>query len=253
VRPAEAEPKLDRQPRAERPVQLAQSAKRGGKKTDAPNPADTREEAARLLRENEILARRAALASADSFYLLLDPGRNRLMLKLQAATLQDYGVLGLEVGAPRVLFVPRPLPKDWQGRIWKRGELDPPRDLDRKEIVISTLGDTAYADSVTTSFGIPLTPDEKYPVPPRYHIRYEGGLSLEVRLPTATDSIGLIENTFSRRTHAWWADLKDALRPSERSDRVRLRVILSKDDAKSLYRAIPPDTKLLIVPGGPVS
>lgn len=253
MRSAEAEPKVDRAARAERPAELAQNAKKSAKKSDASNPADTREEAARLLRENEILARRAALASADSFYLLLDPGRNRLMLKLQAATLQDYGVLGLEVGAPRVLFIPRSLPKDWQGRIWKRGELDPPRDLDRKEIVISTLGDTAYADSVTTSFGIPPTPDEKYPVPPRYHIRYEGGLSLEVRLPAATDSIGLIENTFSRRTHAWWADLKDALRPTDRSDRVRLRVILSKDDAKSLYRAIPPETKLLILPGGPVS
>ena len=230
----------------------ASTAQAASKKTDAPKPVETREEAARLLRRNETLERLASLASVDSFYVLLDPARSRLKLMLQAATLQDYGVLGLEIGGPRVLFFPRPLPQGWQGRIWRKGELSPERELDRKEIVITALGDTARADSITTSFGIPQTPDEKYPVPPRYHIRYDGGLSLEVRLPAVNDSVGVVQNTFSRRAHAWWADLKDALQPSS-ADRIRVRVILSKDDAKSLYRAIPPNTKLLILPSSPAS
>ncbi|MFN8546666.1 MAG: hypothetical protein U0527_01525 [Candidatus Eisenbacteria bacterium] len=232
------------------PLSAANAAK--PKKEATPNPPETREEAARLLRQNETLERLATLAGVDSFYVLLDPAHSRLKLMLQAAALQDYAVLGLEIGAPRVLFFPRPLPRGWQGRIWRAGELDPPRDLDRKEIVIHALGDTARADSITSALGIPQTPEEKYPVPPRYHIRYEGGLSLEVRLPAANDSVGIVQNTFSRRTHAWWSDVKDALRGTG-ADRIRLRVILSKDDAKSLYRAIPPKTKLLVLPSDPES
>lgn len=232
------------------PLFAANAAK--SKKEAPPNPPETREEAARLLRQNETLERLATLASVDSFYVLLDPARSRLKLMLQAAALQDYAVLGLEIGSPRVLFFPRPLPRGWQGRIWRAGELDPPRDLDRKEIVIHALGDTARADSITSALGIPMTPEEKYPVPPRYHIRYAGGLSLEVRLPAANDSVGIVQNTFSRRAHAWWSDVKDALRGTG-ADRIRLRVILSKDDAKSLYRAIPPKTKLLVLPSDPES
>lgn len=214
-------------------------------KKGAPVPI-SREEAARLSLANEILARRVELASGESFYLLLHPSEGRLQLMLKNAQLRDYVVHGLELGGPRVLFKPHALPRDWQGQIWNHGELDPPKDRENPELFIETLGDTAAAKSRTEEIGIPPTPEEAYPVPPRYYVRYEGGLSLEVRLPTTADSLGL-HLSLGQKIGVWWNDLRSAAE-HRTSDRMRLRVVLSDEDAKALYRALPPATRLLIIP-----
>lgn len=205
----------------------------------------SKEDLARQMLENTILGRRAQLATSDFFYLLLEPNAGRLKLMLKNALLQDYHVLGLEIGGPRVLWKSRPFPKDWQEKVWEKGNLDPARPSDRLEMVVE-IGDTLGADSLSKSFGVPKTPEEKYPVPSRYHVRYEGGLSLEVRLPSTADSLGL-HTSMQQKLGRWWSDVKDALEPSK-GDRIRLRIVLDEADAKSLYRAMPPDTKLLVVP-----
>jgi len=213
---------------------------------------------ARLQRETQILQSRYELATSDTFYLELDPASSLLDLRFKGALLQQYHLLGMEVGIPRMLFRPRALPPEWQGRVWELGNLDPPRQKQRSELTITTLGDTAYADSVQRSFGVPLTPEQLYPVPHRYHVRYDGGLSLEVRFPAGTDSIKPHQSV-GRILGSWWADLVSAV-DSQRGDRVRLRIVLAPDEAKSLYRALPPDTRLLVLPahepivtGGPVN
>jgi hypothetical protein len=45
----------------------------------------------------------------------------------------------------------------------------------------------------------------------------------------------------------WWNDARAVLDPSP-EDTLRLRLVLRPEDADSLYRALPPDTRLLIVP-----
>ena len=45
----------------------------------------------------------------------------------------------------------------------------------------------------------------------------------------------------------WYRDFVTALR-REPEDSLRLRVVLRPEDAASLYRALPPDTCLLILP-----
>src|SRR5262245_4645374 len=80
--------------------------------------ADTsRPEAERLARENEILKRHVDLSRGDAFYMVLDPNVMHLKLFLRGAVLQDFRVQELEVGEPRVAFVSRGLPTDWEGRI----------------------------------------------------------------------------------------------------------------------------------------
>lgn len=222
------------------PATRAQSGDR------AKSSPTTREEVARLKREAQILQSRYELATSDTFYLELDPASSRLDLRFKGALLQQYQLLGMEVGIPRMLFRPRALPPEWQGRVWQLGNLDPPRQKQRSELTITTLGDTAYADSVQRSFGVPLTPEQLYPVPHRYHVRYDGGLSLEVRFPAGTDSVKP-HQSIGRSVASWWADLVSAI-DSQRGDRVRLRIVLSPDEAKSLYRALPPDTRLLVLP-----
>jgi hypothetical protein len=212
----------------------------------AGSAAEPRAEAERLQREIEILRQRVDLAKAKDFYLVIDPTTMRLKLMLRGAILQDYKIVSLEVGQPRVAFVSRDLPADWEGRIWTLGKLDPPREQERMEIVAPPPEAGDEEENLPPPV-IPPTPEEAYPVPPRYLVRYEGGLALEVsRQDRSSESAGF----WSRVASGWsafWTDLTSVLRPVPK-DTIRLRLVLDTKDADSLYRALPPDTKLLIVP-----
>jgi hypothetical protein len=205
-------------------------------------PAPTRAELERLSRDNELLKQQLDLAKGKEFYILLDPQGQKITLMYRAALLQQYRLEALEVGVPRVVYHTRSESSNWEGRIWEKGTLDPARALDRVEVQAPP----PTKEGTEVSVQVPPTPEEKYPVPARYHIRFAGGLSIEVR-PPGTDA----ERGFwSRLAHAcstWWADARAASTP-EPTDTVRLHVVLSKQDAESLYRALPPDTKLLVMP-----
>lgn len=207
---------------------------------------DLRDRVRALQVENRLLERRLELASGDAFYLVLDPERGTLSLMLKGAVLQVFTVRGMEIGTPRIAFVSRDLPDEWRGRIWTNGNLEPPRELDRMEIVPP---DPAEGEDATASTLIPPTPEEKYPVPRRYLVRYAGGLSLEVR-PEGEGDTAERAGFFSgiaAAVGAWWHDLASALRPAP-LDRIRIRLQLASQDGDSLYRALPPDTSLLVLP-----
>ena len=77
----------------------------------------------------------------------------------------------------------------------------------------------------------------------RYRIRFDGGLALEVKGQDAAAG-----GTWARTRARWHGRLQDMtslLRPSHR-DAVRVRVVLVRSDAESLYRSLPPQPKLLI-------
>ena len=205
-------------------------------------PAPTPGEFARLSVQNGLLQKQLELAKAKEFYLLFDPQAQTLTLMFHAALLQQYRVQGLEVGVPRVVYRTRTDVTRWEGRIWEKGALDPERKLDRVEMQAPA----PTAEGTEIEVKVPQTPEEMYPVPPRYHIRFAGGLSIEVRPPASETKRGFwarIAASFA----TWFADAKAASR-SEPTDTVRLHIVLSKKDAESLYRALPPATKLLVVP-----
>jgi hypothetical protein len=211
-----------------------------GASTSAPAP--TQGELARLSRENELLKQQLDLAKAKEFYILLDPKAQKLTLMYHAALLQQYRVEGIEVGVPRIVYHARSDSSGWAGRIWEKGTLDPARDLDRVEVQAPT----PTKEGTELEVQVPPTPEEKYPVPPRYHIRFAGGLSIEVR-PPGTDAQRGFWSRLSSSFSTWWTDAKEAASPAP-SDTVRLHVVMSKKDAESLYRALPPDTRLLVLP-----
>jgi len=207
------------------------------------NDADARQALQRLAADVYLLEKRAALASSDSFYLLLDLQNSRLVLQLRGAVLRDYRFEALEMGEPRVVFRPRHLAGKWEGRIWSAGNLVPARDRERTLIVPPD--STAAADS-TQPFKLPPLPEEIYPVPDRYHVRYAGGLWLEVR-PQQLDASVKKSSRLRTTLAVWYRDVREAVK-QEPEDTIRLRLVLRPEDAASLYRALPPDTHLLILP-----
>jgi len=208
-------------------------------------PAPSRDELARLAGRVDLLSKQVELGKGKEFYLLLDPAGGSLRLMYRGALLQQYKVEGLEVGVPRVAYRPRAAAGGWEGRVWGDGTLDPPRALDRVEM--QAPAPTPEGQEVDVE--VPPTPEEKYPVPSRYHIRFDGGLSIEVR-PPGTDGDRGFWQRMSERIAAWWADARSAT-AAEPTDTVRLHVVMSKQDADSLYRALPPATKLLVLPPEP--
>jgi hypothetical protein len=208
--------------------------------------SDPARDLARLQADNATLERQIELAGGKEFYLVLDPAAPDLTLVLRGAELHRYPVLAVSVGEPRVAFIRRRERAAWQGAIFSGGRLDPPRELDRLEITppppnpSTSLGAGASSEQKAV---IPPTPEEAYPVPLRYHIRFDRGPSIEVR-PREADQT----SRWARLTTWWgarWRDTLAALRPAD-DELVRLRVTLTPEDADTLYRSLPPDVRLLV-------
>jgi hypothetical protein len=205
--------------------------------------SDTAANAGRLQRLNDLLQRQVELAGGKAFYLVLDPGAPDLTLMLSGAELQRYPVIGLQVGTPRVSWFARRDPRPWQNAVWSHGELDPPREIDRLVVQAPPpRKDAAEPDPPP----IPPTPEEMYPVPSRYQVRFDEGRSIEVRPLDADSQAGRLA-----RFGAWWTakwhDVGAAVFHKDR-DAVRLRLVLNPKDAASLYRSLPPAVRLIILP-----
>jgi len=189
--------------------------------------------------EAQALEKSIELAGGKEFYLVLDPTVPDLTLMLRGAELKRYKVLGLAEGEPRVAFVRRGARAGWQGVVFSKGRLDPPRELDRLEITPPPPSAKGEEPKVI----VPPTPEEAYPVPLRYHIRFDRGPSIEIR-PREADS----SSRWARLTTWWgarWRDTLAALR-SPADELVRLQIVLAPEDANTLYRSLPPDVKLLV-------
>jgi hypothetical protein len=197
---------------------------------------------AELQRDNSLLQRQIELAEGKDFYLVLDPAASDLTLMLNGAELQRYPVLGLLVGQPQVSWFARRDARPWQGVVWAHGELDPARQLDRLVIQAAPPRKDAPEPEAPP---IPPTPEEKYPVPSRYQVRFEDGRSIEVRPLDADSQAGRLA-----RFRAWWtAKWHDEIAAVFHRDRdsVRLLLTLNPKDAASLYRSLPPSVRLVIL------
>ncbi len=208
----------------------------------APPPSNTPARAARLRRVNTLLQRQIELADGKEFYLVLDPEASDLTLMLSGAELQRYPVIELQVGQPRVSWIMRRDPRPWQDVVWSHGELNPPRQIDRLVIQAAPPSKDAAEPEPPP---VPPTPEEMYPVPSRYHVRFDEGRSIEVRPLDADQQAGRLT-----RVRAWWSakwrDTAAAVFGRNR-DGVRLRVVLNPKDAASLYRSLPPAVRLIIL------
>jgi hypothetical protein len=192
---------------------------------------DQKAELRTVLQGNAWLALQVELATPEGFYLVLDAGRKVLRLMYRGTLLREIPVLHIEVGRPRVLFIAgarvRLAPAIRTG-----ARLDPPSSWQRPVITPPPPGETVEQES------IPPTPEEAFPAPPRYRIDYDGGFSVEIVSAGAP----------ARRLRERLAGALAALGLADR-DAVRLRLTLDAAEAGAVYRSLPPDTRLLVVPG----
>jgi hypothetical protein len=220
---------------------IAAGAAACAKDQPATQASDIRAQVARLQRATSLLQNQIDLAGGKDFYLVVDPGAPDITLMLRGAELQRYAVQGLQVGQPRVSWVTRPDPRPWQDVVWSHGELDPPRQIDRLVVQAAPPG----KDNAEPEAQVPPTPEEMYPVPPRYHVRFDEGRSIEIRPLDVDAQAGRMA-----RLRAWWSakwsDAIAAMAYRER-DAVRLRITLNPKDAASLYRSLPPAVCLIIL------
>jgi hypothetical protein len=223
-----------------RPTQASESAI---------DPKKLPPELMKLARETQRLGQLAELASGDDFYLLLDPAKATLQLQLRGVVLREYSVRGITVGRQRVRFRMQPGPSDWESRVWKDGSLDPVREDNRIEIIPpkpDANGNLPEPEPVH----VPL-PEEKV-APSDFCVRFTEGFSLEVASPgpeigpgAAKDEPGFF-GRIERGVNGWWASWRRFLNATP-DDRLRLRVTLDQNDARALYRSLPPGVGLLVL------
>jgi hypothetical protein len=213
------------------------------KPSAGPQPSNIPAEAARLQRADNLLQRQVELAEGKEFYLVLDPGASALTLMLNGAELQRYRIIGLQVGEPRVSWFARRDTRPWQDVVWSHGELDPAREIDR---LVVQAPPPRKDGAEPEAPAVPPTPEEMYPVPSRYQVRFDQGRSIEVRPLDADKQAG----TFARLRASWSAKWHDVVAAAFARDRdgVRLRIVLSPKDAASLYRSLPPAVRLIVLP-----
>lgn len=190
-----------------------------------------------LRQENESLKRQYEVASGHSFYLTVDPSGAEMTLTYRGAALHRYSILDAQLAVPRIAFIGSSIRRDRAGTIWSGGLLDPQRPSDRVVLKVSTTGSATEP---------PPPPDTDVLVPAAFLVRYEPGLVVEIRRSTTDSTAGL-----KRLLTKWRSRGREVLAALSPSDRklLRLRIVLTSDDADSLYRSLPPDTKLLIVTG----
>lgn len=206
----------------------------------SPGGGDPAAELERSTRRNERL--RVLVEASDPGdlpYLVLDAEQEALRLMLDAVVLREYPVRLIEIGHPRVLYVfEREPAADWLGRVWTNGQVDPQPDWQRREL-IPPAAETATPQAEPEEqepVVIPPTVDEAYPAPPRYRVRYEGGLTLEI-----TGDPGAAQGLSERLR-----DVATALLPG--GEALRVRVVIAAEDAAALYRSLPTDGRLVVLP-----
>lgn len=216
-------------------------------KTAREASADLPERAEQLARESERLRRELELSESPGPVLALDPARSRLYMKFQGVLLREFPVISVEVGRPRIFFLPEPSDETWRWRIWEDGVCVPEPKV------------RAQADSL-----IPLLPEERVPAPRTFRVRFAEGRVLEVHSVELDDveaaalgdtvedievdgtAAGNFESPgMMARISDFGSGLLEAVRPVRRES-LRLRITLSNEDAGALYRALPPSVRLLI-------
>ena len=215
-------------------------ATKSGKGANSSDKASPGAGATELASANAQLRRQLDLATGDTFYYTLDPVKRVLRFMYQGNVLYERNLLDVEVGTRRGFLGKGAAPKDWAERVWSSGTLEPERVSNRLELDASSQDYTKQRDE----FLVPPTPEEAFPAPEVWRIRYAGGMAVEVH--------GVADTTRTRPgfLKGLGQQFQDSMKAlvSANNDAVRIRLYLSRPQADMLYRSVPPDTRFTILP-----
>jgi len=193
-----------------------------------------------LASANAQLRRQLDLATGDTFYYTLDPVRRVLRFMYQGNLLFERNLLDVEVGTRRGFLGKGAAPKDWAERVWSSGALEPPRESNAPELDASSQNYKTQRDE----YLVPPTPEEAFPAPEVWRIRYTGGMAVEVHGVTDTT---VTRPGFFKSLGQQFSDSMKAL-VSTKNDAVRIRLYLPRPESDMLYRSVPPETRFTILP-----
>jgi hypothetical protein len=216
------------------------SAARPGKTNAVPETASGRARSAELASDNARLRRQLDLATGETFYYTLDPVRRVLRFMYQGNVLFERNLLDVEVGTRRGFLGQGAAPRDWAERVWSAGVLEPPRIPLRPELDVSSQNYKAQRDEIL----VPPTPEEAYPAPGVWWIRYADGMAVEVHAVTDTTRV---HPGFFKGLGQQFQDSLRAIFGSDH-DAIRIRLYLPRPEADMLYRSVPPETRFTILP-----
>lgn len=185
--------------------------------------------------ELQSLREEAELAGTDRFYLVLDLADSVLTLRYDGTILQQYSVLQTMVGSPRGLFSGSASGYGHLAGAWRDGAMLPPRHAGGTVETAPAIGDSTAKPVI-----IPPTPEEAYPAPTRWRVRFANGAELEI---VGADDGGAAGEPPLAWLGRQWRELTDA---AGRRAAPRLRLLLPAEDADRLYRGLPPDPCLLV-------
>ena len=215
-------------------------ATKSGKTPGPKDKPSTGASSTQLASANAQLRRQLDLATGDTFYYTLDPVRRVLRFMYQGNVVFERNLLDVEVGTRRGFLGKGAAPKDWAERVWSSGALEPPREPNRLELDASSQNYKTQRDE----YLVPPTPEEAYPAPDVWRIRYAGGMAVEVYGVTDTTHT---RPGFFKNLGQQFSDSMKAL-VSTNNDAVRIRLYLSRPQADMLYRSVPPETRFTILP-----
>lgn len=216
----------------------------GGAPIDGGNPAASRADA---------LAARLELAREGGFALVIDEAGPAASLFLGGVPLHHYTVLAVERPLRRAFFLSLPSAIDPSSKVWRDGIQDPQRVRDRKELEYREAaaeeagdedapGDDADVAPAPEPPKIPPTPEEAVPAPDAWCLRFAGGPELWFLGVGSDGEVSRPAELEVGRFRVLRDGLQGHLPPP------RLRILMPLDQAQALFRSLPPDVAVLVVP-----
>ena len=184
---------------------------------------------------------RGRLALSNKFYLELSVGALEIRICHSGIAVATYKLTSLEVGYPRVFWVPRQSLGPWIDDTWAKAHLDPNKVVQRVKIIP---GDASTAPTPDAPGVIPPSLEELTPVPRSYAVRCEGDRAIVFDL--LGEIPGALLKTEDPRSR--WHGFLTAL-GFEPSESLRLRARISAAEGAAFYRSFPDgEPELLILP-----
>jgi hypothetical protein len=181
----------------------------------------------------------------EDFLLAVDEAGPAITLFLGRVPLQRYEVLSIERAQRRLLFFPLSPGPDPAAVLWKTVAQDPPAVRERRELAYAEPGDDgddASPEPPPAASRIPPTPEQAVPALDHWILRAEGGPELwfEAVGPDVTP-VSKDDGAVGR-----WQVFCDWVRGGAPVPRLRIR--MPREHAHFLYRSLPTDAALLILP-----
>jgi len=184
---------------------------------------------------------RARLALSNTFYLEISLGARELRICHSGVAIATYPLQSVDIGYPRLLWVPRHHLGDWVDDVWHGARLDPPKVVQRLKIIPGDASTTPTPDKPGV---VPPTLSDLTAVPRDFAIRCEGGRAVFLHLEGDIPGAVLPD----RRDHPRWQDFLAALGLRE-PEVIRVRATLPAEDGAAFFRSFPDDpAELLILP-----